>query len=78
MSHFNAPAAKFAHGQQESPLPLDAPLNLTLGAYTPTWEGHPPQGTVTDDMIPDGIKRPKLFDSNVEMQNTGALALKNR
>lgn len=77
-SHFNAPAVKFARGQQESSIALDAPLDLTLDAYEPTWYGHPPQGVVTDEMLPDGVKRPKLFDSNVEMQGTGHLALKNR
>lgn len=68
--------SSFASGQEDPKWPADKPLALSLNNFVPVREGHPPPGTVPDDIVPEGEKKPKLFTS---LQLPGkTLTLKNR
>lgn len=66
----------YASGQADPVWPAEKPLALTNDHFVPTRVGHPPPGTVPDDILPEGVKKPVLFDS-VKLPHSG-ITLKNR
>jgi hypothetical protein len=69
--------SSFASGQEAPKWPADKPLALSLNNFIPVREGHPPPGTVPEDIVPEGEKKPKLFES-LQLPVTKSLTLKNR
>lgn len=62
MTKSDDPTSAFASGQADPVWPADKPLGLRLNSFVPTRQGHPPQGTVPDDILPEDVKRPALFE----------------
>ncbi|UZJ55059.1 hypothetical protein CBS101457_004379 [Exobasidium rhododendri] len=69
--------SSYASGLQSPQWPADKPLALNIAHYIPVREGHPPPGTVPDDIVPEGREKPKLFTS-VQFPVTKSITLKNR
>lgn len=53
----------YASGQQAPKWPADKPLALQITHFSPVREGHPPPGTVPDEIVAEGEQRPLLFNS---------------
>lgn len=54
-------------------------LNLSTAHFNPPVEGHPPTGTVPDEILPEGVKKPLLFHPiKAHPYSTDTLQLKNR
>lgn len=56
--------------------PQDKPIALANSSFVPTRYGHPAPGTVPDDIVPEGEKKPKLFEQ-AKLPHSD-LVLKNR
>ncbi|PWN20450.1 FMN-linked oxidoreductase [Microstroma glucosiphilum] len=56
--------------------PQDKPIALANSSFVPTRHGHPAPGTVPDDIVPEGEKKPKLFEQ-AKLPHSD-LVLKNR
>lgn len=67
----------YASGQEDPKWPADKPLALCLDNFVPVRLHHPPPGTVPDEIVPEGEKKPKLFES-LQLPVTKSLTLKNR
>ena len=66
----------YASGQSQPVWPPKEPLALINDNFVPARHGHPPAGTVPDEIVPTDAKKPKLFDS-VKLPHS-PLTLKNR
>lgn len=54
-------------------------LNLSTAHFNPPVEGHPPTGSVPDEILPEGVKKPLLFHPiKAHPYSTDNLQLKNR
>ena len=67
----------YAAGQEEPKWPGTQPLALSTDRFVPVRQGHPPPGTVPDEIVPEGESKPKLFES-AQLPVTKTLTLKNR
>ncbi|PWN88379.1 FMN-linked oxidoreductase [Acaromyces ingoldii] len=56
-------STSYASGQQAPKWPADKPLALQINHFSPVREGHPPPGTVPDEIVAEGEERPLLFHS---------------
>lgn len=56
-------STSYASGQQAPKWPADKPLALQISHFSPVREGHPPPGTVPDEIVAEGEERPLLFHS---------------
>lgn len=65
----------FAAGQQPPRHPASQPLALRIQSFAPTRVNHPPPGTVPDEIVPEGEKKPLLFEPKT--MHHGGLKLKN-
>lgn len=66
----------YASGQSQPVWPADKPLGLRNANFVPARLGHPPAGVVPEEILPEGQKKPKLFESAKLPHST--LTLKNR
>ncbi|CAO1626203.1 unnamed protein product [Parajaminaea phylloscopi] len=76
MSSSNYSTQHFASGQTAPVWSGSQPLNLINDNFVPARAGHPPPGTVPDDILPAGVTRPKLFET-LDLPHS-KLKLKNR
>lgn len=66
----------YGSGQEAGRWPIDHPLALRQDSFVPDRKGHPPPGTVPEEIVPEGRQKPKLFDA-VQLPVTKSLVLKN-
>ncbi|CAO1632165.1 unnamed protein product [Sympodiomycopsis kandeliae] len=67
---------RFAAGQLDPVWPADKPLEVYSSNYVPARLGHPPTGTVPDEIVPAQSKKPLLFES-IKLPHSD-ITLKNR
>ena len=58
--------------------PAEQPIDLKLASYGPMQEGWAPSGTLPNERLPEGVKRPLLFEPLKLRQVKGDVTLKNR
>ncbi|PWN49803.1 FMN-linked oxidoreductase [Violaceomyces palustris] len=68
----------FNKGQSDPVWDGQVDIGLKIDSFAPVRENHPPPGVMPDELLPEGVKKPKLFTSVSMPKSSGGLTVKNR